>query len=220
MLYHEGKYYWFGVHKAEDSTEAWVGVTCYSSDDLYHWTNEGVAMPVVKDDPTSEITEGCIIERPKVIYNKKTRKFVMYFHLELVGNGYKSARVGIAVSDNPTGTYQYLKSCRPNGQMSRDMTLFVDDDEKAYHIYASEENSTLQLAELSDDYLSYTGKYIRIAPEGYNEAPAIFKKGDKYFMITSACTGWTPNAARLFSSNSVWGHWIEHPNHCVGKDAD
>lgn len=46
--------------------------------------------------------------------------------------------------------------------MSRDMTLFVDDDGKAYHIYSSEDNLTLQIAELSDDYLSHTGKYIRI----------------------------------------------------------
>ena len=41
--------------------------------------------------------------------------------------------------------------------MSRDMTLFVDDDGKAYHIYSSEDNLTLQIAELSDDYLSHTG---------------------------------------------------------------
>lgn len=50
------------------------------------------------------------------------------------------------------------------GQMSRDMTLFVDDDGKAYHIYSSEDNLTLQIAELSDDYLGHTGRYIRIFP--------------------------------------------------------
>ena len=50
------------------------------------------------------------------------------------------------------------------GQMSRDMTLFVDDDGKGYHIYSSEDNLTLQIAELSDDYLGHTGRYIRIFP--------------------------------------------------------
>ena len=35
--------------------------------------------------PQSEITKGCILERPKVIYNTKTGKFVMWFHLELKG---------------------------------------------------------------------------------------------------------------------------------------
>ncbi|MDR2627333.1 MAG: glycoside hydrolase family 43 protein [Dysgonamonadaceae bacterium] len=264
ILYHESKYYWFGEHKGEGSNLALVGVTCYSSDNLYDWNCESVALAVEKD-LRSEIVEGCIIERPKVIYNAKTKKFVMYFHLELKDKGYSAARTGIAVSDKVTGPYKYLKSCRPNakrypvnmskeqqgspvkpsdfpewwteewkkavvdgmyirrdfagGQMSRDMTLYVDDDGKAYHIYSSEENLTLHLAELSDDYLNYTGQYTRIAPAGLNEAPAIFKKDGKYYMITSGCTGWTPNAARLFSAGDIWGPWTEHPNPCRGDDA-
>ncbi|KAA6322519.1 hypothetical protein EZS27_027948 [termite gut metagenome] len=87
ILYYEGKYYWFGEHKGEKSNAAWVGVTCYSSDDLYNWKYESLALPVVKDDPKSDIVEGCILERPKVIYNKKTKQFVMFFHLELKGIG-------------------------------------------------------------------------------------------------------------------------------------
>ncbi|MDR1896377.1 MAG: family 43 glycosylhydrolase, partial [Prevotellaceae bacterium] len=266
ILYHNNTYYWFGEHKGEKSSSAFVGVTCYSSGDLYNWKYESVALPVVKDNPAHDITSGCVLERPKVIYNEKTKQFVMYFHLELKGKGYEAARVGIAVSDKVTGPYTYLKSYRPNaghypvnmteeqkkatakiedfkdwwtpewrkavidgmfvrrdfegGQMSRDMTLFVDDDGKAYHIYSSEENLTLHLAELSDDYLSHTGKYLRIAPGGHNEAPAIFKKDGKYFMITSGCTGWDPNAARLFTADNIWGHWTEHPNPCIGNDAN
>jgi hypothetical protein len=264
VLFHEGKYYWFGEHKGERSSSAFVGVTCYSSDDLYNWTYESVALPV-ENNPQSDIVAGCIMERPKVIYNEKTKKFVLYFHLELKEKGYGAARVGIAVGDKVTGPYTFLKSYRPNaghypvnmteeqrnltampndfakwwtpewmkavvdglfvrrdfagGQMSRDMTLYVDDDGKAYHIYASEENLTLHIAELSDDYLSHTGKYTRIAPTGHNEAPAIFKKDGKYFMITSGCTGWAPNAARLFTADSIWGAWTEHPNPCIGGDA-
>lgn len=106
------------------------------------------------------------------------------------------------------------------GQMSRDMTVYVDDDGKAYHIYSSEENLTIQLAELTDDYLSHTGKYIRIEPTGHNEAPAIFKKDGRYFMITSGCTGWTPNAARLLVADTIWGPWKLYPNPCVGKDSE
>ena len=34
------------------------------------------------------------------------------------------------------------------GQMARDMTLFVDDDGTAFHVYASEENGTLQISQL------------------------------------------------------------------------
>lgn len=266
VIFHDGKYYWFGEHKGGgDSNNAFVGITCYSSPDLYNWTNEGVALPVVENDETSDITKGSIMERPKVIYNAKTKKFVMMFHLELKGQGYAAARVAVATSDNVTGPYKYLYSYRPNagywpidmttsqridrpgedtlqwwtkdwreaierglfvkqnvegGQMSRDMTLYVDDDGKAYHIYSSEENLTLHIAELNDDYTQHTGRYIRLAPGGHNEAPALFKKDGAYFMITSGCTGWDPNAARLFKSYSIWGPWKEYPNPCVGKDAN
>jgi beta-glucanase (GH16 family) len=113
VLFHNGKYYWFGEHKGERSNNALVGVTCYSSDDLYNWRYEDVALKV-SDDETSDIVRGCIIERPKVIYNAKNKKFVMYFHLELRGQGYNAARVGIAVSDSITGGYKFVKSLRPN----------------------------------------------------------------------------------------------------------
>ena len=96
----------------------------------------------------------------------------------------------------------------------------MDDDGKAYHIYSSEDNLTLQIAELSDDYLSHSGKYIRIFPGGHNEAPAIFKKNGIYWMITSGCTGWEPNKARLLTATSIWGEWKQLPNPCIGKNAD
>ncbi len=267
VLYHEGTYYWFGENKCDTTSNAMVGVMCYSSDNLTDWTNEGVALSV-SDDESSDIVRGCIMERPKVVYNEKTGKFVMWFHLELKGKGYAAARAAVAVSDSPAGPYRLVGSGRVNpgklpadmtaearqamdslnladfekwwtpewyeairkglfikrdlegGQMSRDMTVFVDDDGKAYHIYSSEDNLTLHIAELSDDYLTHTGKYVRLAPAGHNEAPAIFKKDGTYWMITSGCTGWDPNEARMFSASSIWGPWTQHPNPCVGPKSE
>ena len=106
------------------------------------------------------------------------------------------------------------------GQMARDQTVFVDDDGTAYHIYSSEENLTLHIAELSADYLTHTGRYVRLAPGGHNEAPTIFKHSGRYYLITSGCTGWAPNAARLFSADSILGPWTEHGNPCRGERAD
>lgn len=54
------------------------------------------------------------MERPKVIYNERTGKLVMWFHLELKGKGYAAARTGVAVSDKVAGPYKYLRSYRPN----------------------------------------------------------------------------------------------------------
>lgn len=265
MLIHDGKYYWFGEHKTEGrrGNAAWVGVHCYSSENLTDWKDEGIALEV-SDDPESPIVAGCVIERPKVIYNKKTGKFVLWFHLELKGQGYTAAKTGVAVADNPTGPYTFLEALNPNaghwpvnypdelknktfpddleswseewlqavkeglfvhrdfekGQMSRDMTLYIDDDGTAYHIHAAEENLTLHISELNDDYTGFTGKYTRLLPTGHNEAPSIFKRNGKYYMITSGCTGWDPNAARLLVSDAVMGDWQYVENPCVGEDAD
>ena len=256
ILKYNDTYYWFGEHKDERTSDAMVGVMCYASKDLVNWRNCGVALSVTEPAPGqsgqrmrrgattgSDIERGCILERPKVIYNPVTKKFCMWFHLELKGQGYNAARYGVAVADRPEGPYKFLYSSRANagtwpvegspmnfdeylkrdygtGQMARDMTLYVDDDGKAYHIFSSEENFTLHIAELTGDYLHHTGRYTRMAPGGQNEAPAIFKHDGTYWMITSGCTGWAPNEARMFSAPTIMGPWTQHPNPCRGPLAE
>lgn len=257
ILYQNGIYYWFGEHKIAGGAgnRAMVGVHCYSSKNLYNWKDEGIALSV-SDDLQNDIAKGCILERPKVVYNKRTKKYVMWFHLELLGKGYSAARAGVAVSGKATGPYKFIRSYRPNpgqmpfyaaltpasekvncvnpgsksdgffcrdlpgGQMARDMTVFVDDNGKAYHVFSSEENFTLDLAELTDDYTSHTGKFIRIYIGHQTEAPALFKRNGIYYMIGSGCTGWDPNAARWFSAKSIWGPWTYHGNPCKGSGSE
>ena len=267
ILKFDDTYYWYGEHKSDHTSSALVGVTCYASKDLVNWRNCGVALSVV-DERGHDLERGCILERPKVIYNKTTKKFCMWFHLELRGRGYDAARYGVAVSNRPEAPFKFLYSQRADaatwplefgpqqlavvdtlnennfrewwtpawhqavaeglivkrdfaaGQMSRDMTVFVDDDGKAYHIFSSEENLTLHIAELTNDYLHHTGRYTRLAPAGHDEAPAIFKHDGIYWMITSGCTGWEPNEARMFSAPTIFGPWTQHPNPCRGPKAN
>ncbi len=254
IMYYNNTFYWYGEHKIEGEigNTAQVGVHVYSSKNLYDWVDEGIALKVAEDEK-SDIARGCILERPKVIFNEKTGKFVMWFHLELKGMGYDAARSGVAVGDKPEGPFTFIQSLRPNagywpvnvqdyhlrpvhdsiqptycggngclpahpdtlnllgrdfenGQMARDMNLFVDDDGTAYHIYSSEENSTLHISELTDDYLSHSGKFARFFPIRYMEAPAIFKTSNgTYYLIASDCTGWAPNAARIGQGKKYLG---------------
>ena len=115
ILYYNNTWYWFGESRLSRSEKdrSRYGVSCYSSKDLLNWKNEGLALRVV-NDTVSLLRQGCVIERPKVIYNKKTGMFVMWFHHELKGKGYTAALTGVAVSDNITGPYKYLRSLRPN----------------------------------------------------------------------------------------------------------
>ena len=101
------------------------------------------------------------------------------------------------------------------GQMARDQTVFVDDDGKAYHIYSSESNSTIHISLLSDDYLSESGVFNRIFLNSYHEAPALFKHNQTYYMLSSGCTAWEPNEARLSSAPNIFGPWTEIGNPAV-----
>lgn len=216
ILFHEGTYYWYGEKRGDKTFSG--GVAVYSSPNLYDWKNEGIALSP-SDDPTSDITLGCIMERPKVIYNPKTGKYVMWFHLELKGQGYAAARAGVAVSDTPTGPFRFVSSFRPNGNMSRDMNLYVDDDGSAYHIYSSDENMDLRIVKLSDDFLSATTDDTFLFRR-QREAPALFKYKDKYYLITSGCTGWAPNQASIHVADQIRGPYTLLGDPMRGPDAE
>ena len=229
MLFHDGTYYWYGENKEgrtwlPESTKAWegyrvdvTGIRCYSSKDLLHWKNEGLALKAVPDDPKHDLHPSKVCERPKVVFNPRTKKFVMWMHID--SENYKAARAGVATADKPTGPFTYLESVRPEGQDSRDQTLFRDDDGKAYRIYSSENNATTYISLLSDDYLKHNGKFVRVFVKRGMEAQAVFKHAGKYWFIASGCTGWNPNAARSAVADSIWGPWKELDNPCRGQNA-
>ena len=207
VMFDQGVYWWYGEHKVygRAGNKAHVGVHVYSSTDLVNWDDRGVAL-AVSEDPQSDIVDGCVLERPKVIRCPKTGKYVMYFHLELKGQGYKAARVGIAVADRPEGPFAFQRSLRPNGAMSRDMTLFIDDDGKAYHIFASEENRTTHIDELTEDFLDYTGKSTRMAVDESTEAQAVCKQGGWYYLIGRAAR----DGARTRDASTVRSRCRDH----------
>lgn len=216
ILHINNTYYWFGEKRGRGASE---GVNVYSSANLYTWKHEGLALSPATDT-TSDIRWGAVMERPKVIYNADTKKYVMWFHLELRGKGYSAARAGVAVSSTITGPYTYLHSFRPNGNMSRDMTLFKDGKKDAYLIYSSRENYDLRITKLADDYLTATAE-DKMLFSNHREAPAVFTHKNKYYLITSGCTGWKPNKATIHTASSVWGPWEELSyNPMAGPNAD
>jgi len=261
FLFHEDRYYWFGEHiEGRQGGGARPGFSCYSSPDLLHWRNNGLAFDVgqtMRENPA--LTR---LERPKVIYNRRTGQFVMWFHLEDVR--YQTARSGVAVADRVTGPYTFLHGMRPNagrwprnvtpaqqdpasiararergeilnngenpetptynilgrdfaaGQQARDMTIFLDEDGSAYHVYSSEHNSTLHIAKLTGDYLHHSGEYVRVFENRWMEAPCLVKYNRRYYFLGSGCTGYAPNAARSAVADSIWGPWRELGNPCCG----
>jgi hypothetical protein len=193
-------YYWFGENRNADNT--FRAVSVYRSTDLQNWE---FRRDVLTRTSNAELNVSNI-ERPKVIYNSSTGRYVMWMHKEN-GTNYSEARAAVASSATVDGDYTYHGSFRPLGQhMSRDITLF-NDNGTAYMISAANENYDLHIYRLTSDYLNVSTLVGNFWPGGHREAPAMFKRGSTYFLLTSAATGWNPNQAKYATASSVSGPW-------------
>lgn len=230
IIFVDGIYYWYGEHKLPGKSEedkADGGVHCYSSIDLYNWNDEGLVLSVDWEDSESDLAAGCILERPKVIFNDLTSKYMMYFKLYPVGKGYEYGYLGIAISNSPLGPFEYshrlLAADSPYG--SGDFCIFKDQNGDVYHYavrkpgegYAGKK--AFVTARLNEEYTYPKEDYIVLEDitKG-TEAPAIiFNKGN-YFMLGSASSGWRPNAARSFVSFTPTGPFANTGNPCSGTN--
>ncbi|GAA1871465.1 chitobiase/beta-hexosaminidase C-terminal domain-containing protein [Myceligenerans crystallogenes] len=114
FLRHDGWYYWVGENK-EHHSSSFRSVNLYRSKDLLNWefVNEILTGDSATGDDAPRLAEGKVkVERPKLLYNEKTRKFVLWGHWELAEN-YSSARIVVATSDTIDGLYEYVDDFRP-----------------------------------------------------------------------------------------------------------
>ncbi len=217
ILQHEGMYYWYGENKDTETIDRhvdFIGISCYSSSDLEHWDNEGIVLAPMSQNPGHMLHTTKICERPRVLYNKHTKQFIMYTHADT--SDYFYAGVNVAVSSSPTGPFQYLKSFQPNRQDSRDMTLFQDSEGSAWLIHSANYNKTINFSRLDDDYLNVTGSYFSIFQDQEREAPCIMHYQNCYYMVTSGCTRWDPNPSLYGISTHLIGPWKLIDNPCTG----
>ena len=210
----DGGYIWYGEDKTRNGKPI-DGIHCYTSPDLYNWTDRGIVLythDVVPDKlngsgdgiepnaegladlkawaelsaPSDSVTQEQIdmakafvaayqtssgydeenlakafkylytgygiAERPKMLYNETTKKYVLVWHADgpsdenilkyLKDNNqspsrYSRASMGFAVSDTPYGPFKLVNVQRMNYKtggdydtnqgMARDMTVFLDD---------------------------------------------------------------------------------------------
>jgi hypothetical protein len=206
-------FYWYGEQRAQGLDTNYRYVSCYSSKDLCHWKFEGNALALKKPD---SVLAKWVLERPKVFFNDRTGKYVMYMHLDgsvrlpdggVTKGGYTYARVGVAISDQPAGPFHYIRSFRPLGQESRDIGQFIDDDGTPYLIFESRPTKGFFIAGLSDDYLTVNRQvaFIKAPLEG----GAIVHYKGLYYAIGSALTSWQPNPNKYATATSLSGPWSD-----------
>ncbi len=222
MLYSNGVYYWYGENKntktylvnGEPHADV-IGISVYTSTDLYNWTYHGLALPGTS---TGDLAPTNVLERPKVLYNASTGKYVMWMHVDT--GDYAKASVGVAVADSPLGPFVYQGSFRPLGLESRDMTVFQDDDGTAYVVFATDHNRSIRIAEMTPDYLGLTGDVSQpYSTPDQREAPILVKQNGSYFLITSQATWFAPNAAMYAVASSPMGPYTIVGNPAYGAGA-
>ena len=197
---------WYMI--GEDRNNTWnPDVNMYSTKDFVNWKFE---RKIIRNGSTHpSLGNGRFIERPKLMYCRKTGKYVVWCHWEQ-GN-YGASEAAVFYCDSVNGDYKFHWAGRPLGVKSRDCNVFVDDDGTAYFISTIEENQHLGLFRLSDDYLSAV-EYTELFKWQSREAPAIVREGDTYFMMFSACSGWDPNQASFSWSKSLTSGWSSRTN--------
>ncbi|WP_343329212.1 family 43 glycosylhydrolase [Polaribacter staleyi] len=224
VIFHDGIYYWYGEHKEKGLSEkehADAGVHCYASTNLVDWHDQGMVLSLTKKDSLSDLAFDANQDRPKVVYNNKTKKFVLFFKLYIRKHGSKTAFVGVAVSQSPSGPFNYrhkfLGGNSPNG--TGDFAMFQDTNDELYHITVRKPDKKLVIGKMRDDYLLPEGTYqIAKGITKHTEAPAVFKKEGTYHMLASGSTGWSANPARYFTSTSLYGPWEYQGNPCFGTN--
>ncbi|MET0975233.1 MAG: family 43 glycosylhydrolase [Leifsonia sp.] len=212
ILFVDGVFYWYGENKERTAPGNGIwhwGVRCYASTDLYNWEDRGLIIPPAVDDPDHPMHPAQLADRPHIIHNARTGKYVCWVKV-MQRNGEQMSSVFTA--DDILGPYELVRSgLRPLGMNAGDFDLVVDpSDGKAYY-YFERVHSELICADLTDDYTDVTGYYSthfpRQQPPFVREAPAYFLRNRRHHLITSGTTGYFPNQSEAAVADSYHGPW-------------
>ena len=231
IIFAEGKYHWYGQALRDlpfgtagtGGQTTVVGVVMYASENLLNWDYEGVILPCVNDEK-SELQGPMRFERPKIIYNEKTKQYVLWCHYVKYPGDHGmepgTAEAGVAVCDKVNGTYAWMGHFRPTKEAGcvRDCTLYKDVDGTAYFVYDQDfgdGDRNLHFVRLSEDYHSATEDNWKMEGGYHREAPTIVYRNGYYYMVTSGLSGWNYNQAKYFRSKSLRGPWEDMGDPCV-----
>ncbi len=237
VFYDNGVYYWIGqnyiggitIPKGSFPNQpfTWnfnLGISIYSSTDLYNWKLENIVLNKTSFEPQSLLQPLNLIGRVNMIKNDVTGKYILMG--VLLSPDFETINdVIYAISDSPVGPFEFKgklqwenkpnltddiwnsekrigKRDSPERIRGWDMKLFKDDDNKAYLIVG---HGATYIYELSDDYTSVLKGALMDGAEG--EAPVMIKDNNTYYLFESRLTGYKANCNTYFTSDNIWGPW-------------
>ena len=210
VIYLDGTYYWYGENKERTTGESDIwhwGVRCYSSTDLYNWEDRGIIIPPEIKDENSSLHPSSQMDRPHIIFNKETQKYVCW--LKIMDDKNKTQTETVLVADHILGPYKKVREgLRPLGMNAGDFDLAVAEDGKAYYYFERVHSETI-CADLTGDYTDVTGYYSTHFPRKYppyvREATAHFMRKGKHYLITSGTTAYLPNPSEVSIADTWHG---------------
>ena len=219
----DGVYYWYGENKENTDGKNGIwhwGVRCYSSTDLYNWKDEGIIIPPEPEDPDSSLHPSACMDRPHIIYNQRTKKFVCWLKIM---NKDQTQSETVLTADSLLGPYTKVREgLRPLGMSAGDFDLAVAEDGKAYYFFERVHSETI-CADLTEDYTDVTGYYsthfLRSGPPYVREATAHFVRRGRHYLITSGTTGYLPNPSEAAIADTWHGPYTVLGNPHPGDES-
>ncbi|KRM62729.1 hypothetical protein FC26_GL001434 [Paucilactobacillus vaccinostercus DSM 20634] len=209
VMYVGDTYYWYGENKefTTGDSDIWTwGIRCYSSKDLCNWKNEGLIIKPDEKNLNSSLNPKSMQDRPHIIYNEKTKKFVCWIKIMHTDGTQTLTNL---ISDSILGPFTIVnEGIRPLGMSAGDFDLAVAPDGKAYYYFERVHCETI-CADLTDDYLNVTGYYTTHFPHAQppyvREATAHFVRKGKHYLLTSGTTGYLPNPSEIAIADTWHG---------------
>ena len=201
VMYIDGTYYWYGENKEKTTGDNGIwhwGVRCYTSEDLYNWEDKGLIIPPDLENPDSSLYPESWMDRPHIIYNSDTRKYVT---LDRVLNKDWTQTETVLTADHILGPYTIVREgLKPLNMSAGDFDLAVAPDRKAYYYFERVHSETI-CADLTPAYTDVTGYYSthfpRKSPPYVREATAHFFRKGRHYLVTSGTTGYLPNPSEI-----------------------
>lgn len=196
VYYEDGTYYWYGENKeytdGENGIWTW-GIRVYASADLRNWEDLGFLIPPVLDDPQSPLYPTKRVDRPHLLRCPATGKYVCW--IKLSG---PEAAFTIWQADRLLGPYTMVEALyRPGKHKVGDFDLVADAETGKGYLYFDADHTALLCMELTPDYLHAAREAARSYPDLHppftREAPALFEKDGRKYLLTSGMTGYVPN---------------------------
>lgn len=144
----DGWYYWVGEDRSSN-TATFAGINLYKSEDLMNWELvSAVLTPSTTDAAGNKLLAHAKVERPKILFNAATNKFVLWGHWENY-TSYSPSHVVVATADAVEGPYTITSHFRP-GEGSADLGFAAGSQIPNYDVAANPDGSQPTMAATID----------------------------------------------------------------------